>query len=88
MFGRRSYLEEQNEVLIRTLRKALDDSQALNARLADGLDRVLVHKFDPPLKPRETEQLVREPIFGGDIGDVLSVEDDGEFVERMERLTQ
>lgn len=89
MFGwKRSYLERQNANLVEQLVEALKVSQALNVKLADGLDRVLVSKFDPPLMPKPQEQRASGPMFPGDIGDVLSVEDDGEFVNRMETLTQ
>jgi hypothetical protein len=88
MFGKKgsTYLERQNETLTAELVKALRESQQLNAKLAEGLDRVLTAKFDAPLMPKPTEQPKRERPFM-DLGDVLSVEDDNEFLERMEAGT-
>lgn len=80
---KQSHLERQNEILTTHLVDALRESQALNARLAEGLDRVLVAKFDAPLMAKPTEQPKREGVLM-DLGDVLSVEDDAEFLERME----
>lgn len=84
MFWNR-HLERQNELLTGELVKALRDSQALNTKLADGLDRVLASKFDAPLMPKPTQQPTREAAFP-ELGDVLSIDDDGEFLHRMEEM--
>jgi hypothetical protein len=86
VFGR-GYFERQNALLTAELVDALRVSQALNTKLADGLDRVLAAKFDAPLMPVPTPQPVRESNFA-EMGDVLSIEDDAEFLDRMEALTQ
>jgi hypothetical protein len=79
MFGN-GYLERQNELLTAQLAEALRVSQAMNERLTSALDHVLKSKFDAPLMPQPTEQPKREPL--PDLGYVLSVEDDTEFLER------
>ena len=84
MFGK-SYLERQNETLTAELVDALRVSQALNVKLADGLDRVLASKFDAPLMPKATAQPTRDR--QPDLSDLLSVEDDTEFLDRMETGT-
>lgn len=81
MFGK-SYLERQNETLTEQLAEALRVSQALNLKMADALDRVLASKFDAPLMPKPTEQPAREPLFPPDLSDVMSAEDDTDFLER------
>jgi hypothetical protein len=78
MFNR--HLERQNELLTAQLAEALSVSQALNHSLMQALDRVLVSKFDAPLMPIPAEQPKRESL--PDLGYVLSVEDDTEFLER------
>ena len=77
------YLQRQNTVLLAELTDALRVSQALNVKLAAGLDRVLTSKFDAPLMPKPAEQPKNEAMFA-DMSDVLSTEDDTEFLERME----
>jgi hypothetical protein len=79
MFGDR-YLQRQNELLTAQLTDALRVSQALNEKLTSALDHVLKSKFDAPLMPKPTEQPKREAL--PDLGYVLSVEDDTEFLER------
>lgn len=81
---RSSYLERQNAVLLAEMVDALRVSQALNQKLADGLDRVLMAKFDAPLMPKPTEQPKRESL--PDLSDMLSIEDDAEFLEAMGKL--
>jgi hypothetical protein len=81
-FSRKSsYLERQNELLLAQVTESLRVSQALNVKLAEGLDRVLASKFDPPLMAKPTEQPAREPMFP-DMSDLLSVDSDVEFLER------
>lgn len=80
--ARRTPAEQQNALLTREIIAALKASQALNLKLAEGLDRVLASKFDAPLMPSPTAQPARESSFPPDLSDVLSVEDDREFLER------
>jgi hypothetical protein len=84
MWFRDGYFERQNELLTAELVAALRVSQALNQKLADGLDRVLASKFDAPLMPQPTTQPIREASFAPDLSDVLSIEDDTEFLERTQ----
>jgi len=49
----------------------------------DALDRVIISRFDPPLMPRPTEQANNQPF--PDVSDVLSIEDDAEFIRKMEQ---
>lgn len=82
MFGD-NHLKRQNERLTEELMQALRVSQALNEKLADGLDRVLASKFDPPVMAVPTEQPKRDRL---DVSDLLSVEDDTEFLDRMDAI--
>ena len=74
-------LLKQNHQLQKLLADSLRDSQALNQKLTDALDRVLVSKFDPPLMPQPREQ----PNNLSFPSDVLSIEDDAAFIETMEK---
>ena len=64
------------------LSNALRESQAMNRQLTEALDRVIVSRFDPPVKPQPMAQPVRAT--HPDLTDMLSVEDDAEFLEKME----
>ena len=79
-------LLKQNHQLQKLLADSLRDSQALNKKLTEALDRVLVSKFDPPLMPQPREQA--NNISFPDVSDVLSIEDDAKFIETMEQLTK
>ncbi|SRR6266571_5305115 len=78
--------KKHNRQLQKLLADSLHDSQALNQKLTDALDRVLVSKFDPPLMPQPREQA--NNISFPDVSDVLSIEDDAKFIETMEQLTK
>jgi hypothetical protein len=80
VFGK-SYLERQNETLTTQMVEALRVSQQLNQKLADALDRVLASKFYAPLLPKPQAQPLRE-LFPPDLSDVMSAEDDTDFLER------
>ena len=72
--------QKHNQQLQRLLAASLKESQALNERLVTALDRVLVSKFDPPMMPRPMEQPTNNSF--PDLTDILSVDDDAEFLER------
>lgn len=76
-------LLKQNHQLQKLLADSLKDSQKLNQRLTDALDRVVQSRFDPPLKPNPQAQPDNTPF--PDVSDVLSIEDDAEFITRMEK---
>jgi len=73
---------KQNRALQKLLADSLKDSQALNRKLVEALDRVVESRFDRPVMPQPMEQPKRDHM---DLGDVLSVEDDAEFITRMEQ---
>lgn len=70
--------------LQKLLADSLKDSQSLNRKLTDTLDRVVQSRFDPPIKPQPMEQPRSIPF--PDLSDMLSVEDDGAFIETMEKM--
>lgn len=72
---------KQNRQLQKLLADSLKDSQALNRKLVEALDRVIESRFDRPVMPQPREQPKNDQM---DLGDVLSVEDDAEFINRME----
>lgn len=76
--------KKHNRQLQKLLAESLKDSQAQNRSLIQTLDRVVESRFDPPLKP----QPMAQPDNGfhlpvEHLSDVLSVEDDREFLERV-----
>lgn len=81
-----SLIEERrhSRQLQKLLADSLKDSQALNRKLTDTLDRVVQSRFDPPIRPQPMEQ--PKSIQFPDLTDVLSVEDDAEFIARMEKM--
>lgn len=72
-------LRKHNLQLQKLLADSLKDAQAQNRKLIECLDRVVVSRFDPPLKPQPMEQPQSFPF--PDLSDVLSVEDDKAFLE-------
>jgi hypothetical protein len=77
--------QKHNRQLQKLLADSLKDSQALNQRLAAALDRVIESKFDRPVIDRPS---VPQPVNGFHIPmehmqDVLTVEDDREFLETV-----
>lgn len=73
---------KHNRQLQKLLSESLKDSQAQNAKLIECLDRVVVSRFDPPLKPQPMAQPGNMAF--PNLADVLSVEDDREFLERTD----
>lgn len=73
-------LRKHNLQLQKLLADSLKDSQAANRKLIECLDRVVISRFDPPLKPQPMAQPKSFPF--PDLSDVLSVEDDREFLEK------
>lgn len=82
-----SQLLKQNHQLQKLLTDQLKASTERERALVGCLDRVVVSRFDPPVKPQRKEQQPNNSLFP-DISDALSVEDDGDFINRMEKLTQ
>lgn len=79
-----SDLQKHNRQLQKLLADALKDSQAQSAKLIECLDRVIVSRFDPPMKAQPQEQINNGyNLTPEHLSDVLSVEDDTEFLERV-----
>lgn len=76
-------LLKQNHQLQKLLAEQLKASAERESRLIDALDRVLVSKFDPPLMPQPREQANNSSF--PNVSDVLSIEDDKDFIETMEK---
>jgi hypothetical protein len=78
-------LAQENRELRMALIAALAASQDLNRRLVDSQDRVIASKFDAPLVAHPEAQPNNGGLFPPDaLSDVLSIEDDREFLERAQ----
>jgi hypothetical protein len=75
-------LRRQNNQLQKVLTEQLKASSDRESRLIDALDRVIASKFDPPVTLPHTSysQPARTAIPMEHMMDVLSVEDDGDFI--------
>lgn len=80
-------LLKQNHQLQKLLTDQLKASAERERALIDCLDRVVVSRFDPPIKAQPKEQPDNGSLFPN-ISDALSVEDDKDFLERTEHMTQ
>ncbi len=77
-------LRDENAYLCEALVEALANAQALNAKLVESQDRVIVSRFDAPMQARGQAQPNNDGLFPAEaLSDVLSVEDDNEFMERV-----
>lgn len=76
-------LRKHNLQLQKLLADSLKDAQAQNRKLIECLDRVVISRFDPPMKPQPQEQNDVAMFPPGALADFLSVEDDREFLEKM-----
>lgn len=80
-----SETQKHNRQLQKLLAESIKDSNARESKLIECLDRVIMSRFDPPLMPHPEEQ----PNNGMNLphehlSDVLSVEDDTEFLEKTD----
>lgn len=73
-------LRKENRAMRLQTARSLESLLALSLKQQESLDRVIMSKFDPPVMPNPTEQ--PKTIAFPDLSDVLSVEDDTEFLER------
>jgi hypothetical protein len=87
LFDRQEELTEtrkHNRELQRLLMAQLKASAERESNLIACLDRVVQSRFDAPLMPKPSEQPDNGSLFPvGALGDVLSIDDDREFLERV-----
>lgn len=82
-------LQAQNQLLTEHLLKALETSQALAKQQADTLDRIVQSKFDLPLVVPVREITPSLPMFpASQLGDLLSMDSDRDFLTAAENLTE
>jgi len=70
---------KQNRQLQKMLMESLKESQELNRKFVQALDRVIVSRFDLPVMPKPMQQPIT--VAFPDLSDQLSIEDDREFLE-------
>lgn len=74
---------KHNRELQKLLMGQLKASQERESKLIACLDRVVQSRFDAPVMPKPTEQPDNGSLFPlGAVADVLSIDDDREFLER------
>jgi hypothetical protein len=80
-------LQAQNQQLTEHLLKAMETSQALAKQQADTLDRIVQSKFDLPLVAPAREIQPNAPMFPvSQLGDLLSMDSDRDFINAAEKL--
>lgn len=78
-----SETQKQNRALQKMLAEQLRLSAQREERLIACLDRIVQSRFDPPLMPKPMEQPNNSLFPMSSLSDVLSIEDDREFLEKM-----
>lgn len=77
-------LRKENRAMRLEMGRALKQSQELALKQQESLDRVITSKFDVAvLAPRSYSQPSRSSIPLEQLSDVMSIEDDSEFIDAV-----